>query len=372
MERVKITAIIAAILYLCSVSAQDTLHVQQYLGIGASTQMVISGDTITAGMPVYINRTNKRAYRADKAGAKKQAQAIALTTCLPMDTTILCYSGRIIDYPGPLSKGDSYYLSGTKGGIVSDKTDASTGFQKLGVAIDSFVMEVDIDDVVTIPATPGLDAVTAVGATSYNDIVISDGSYDVIKIKGAGSEGIIEFFDVNEENTLKLRPPAAITSFRDVYLPNKTGTLAVTIPPIILPADITTSSNTLADVSGMSFSVATGGIYSVILKTRVQSNTLTNGAKFAITYTGTGTPIGEWKGHITASAAATALNAPVVFGTAFTTTAVNPINGDHFVGCEFFFSATIGGTVQLQFASEVNTNTSSLMAGSMFVIEQLN
>ncbi len=53
------------------------------------------------------------------------------------------------------------------------------------------------------------------------------------------------------------------------------------------------------------------------------------------------------------------------------TTAVNPINSPHIWGADFVFRCTTGGTLSLQWASEVNASAAQLNVGSVMMVEEI-
>jgi hypothetical protein len=139
------------------ISAQDTLHVVQFAGIGALTKTVVAGESLQAGEAVYINPTSKKAFRADHtlAPSKADAQAICLWDAPTDSTTLIITSGRITDWPEVLNIGETYYLSDTLGYISQYPSNPA---QKIGIAVDSFVLDVQIQK----PSEPGFKSYAAI------------------------------------------------------------------------------------------------------------------------------------------------------------------------------------------------------------------
>lgn len=139
---------------------------------------------------------------------------------------------------------------------------------------------------------------------------------------------------------------------------------------VVLGSNYDNSSTTEADVSGLSLSLESGVHYRVRMAALVQTAATTTGTRFNMTFSGTGTPIGLWTGTVTNNEAASALNAPVVFGADYVTTAVQAINTDHTIVCDFDIIPTSNGTLQIKFGSEVASSNASLRAGSFFYAEE--
>lgn len=300
---------------------------------GGEIPFLVGSDSIFEGQAVYINTTNKLVYRANLAGAKKEAIGFASKTAAPGDTTYVVTGGLVLSWPNALIKGSVYYLSTTPGEIQATQT--SSVWQAVGVAVDTYQMQVvvapvrvvqdvtpGLSEVTAIDATtyngiqfkgttgdeghvnlyvdpvaavydvklpqangtialttdiPGLNDVTAVEATSYNDIVISDGVFPVLTLHGTDS-AYIKFVDPVEENDLTLHPPSAITSTWHQYLPNKNGTIAVT-------TDITDTSptNELQTVSNTS----DGTSHTITLSGGGGSTQFVEGSGITLTTSGT-------------------------------------------------------------------------------------
>lgn len=90
-----------------------------------------------------------------------------------------------------------------------------------------------------------------------------------------------------------------------------------------------------------------------------------------------GTVAGMMWGAIVQAAAASTLEVPLYSfangaGAFLLTTAVNPINAPHLWGADFVFHCTTGGTLSLQWASEVAASAAQLNIGSVMLVEELN
>jgi hypothetical protein len=89
-----------------------------------------------------------------------------------------------------------------------------------------------------------------------------------------------------------------------------------------------------------------------------------------------GTVAGSMRASIVQAAAATALDVPIwTFangaGSFLLTTSVSPINSPHIWGANFVFRCSAGGTLSLQWASEVAASSAQLNIGSMLIVEEI-
>jgi hypothetical protein len=110
-----------------------------------------------------------------------------------------------------------------------------------------------------------------------------------------------------------------------------------------------------------------------------QTAALTTGIRINLLGAGglAGTVAGMMWGAIAQATGASALEAPIFSfangaGAFLLTTAVAPINAPHFNGADFVFHCTTGGTLALQFASEVAASAAQMNAGSAMLVEELN
>lgn len=120
------------------------------------------------------------------------------------------------------------------------------------------------------------------------------------------------------------------------------------------------------------FTVTSGKSYRVEFIGGYQSTVATTGCILKISSSVTGVVHGFFKGHITSSASATALEVPIIsLNDQITTTGVSPINKSHSIYFLYKLDATSSGTIQLAFGSEVNSSSTALMANSTLIIQEL-
>lgn len=142
-----------------------------------------------------------------------------------------------------------------------------------------------------------------------------------------------------------------------------------TVTPSTITDGTTPWTHTLVAGKTYRFSVF-GGYQSAALTTGGRMNLLGAGGL-------AGTVAGMMWGGIAQAAAATTLEVPIysfanAAGSFLLTTAVNPINSPHIWGADFVFHCTTGGTLSLQWASEVAASAAQLNAGSVLMVELLN
>ena len=140
----------------------------------------------------------------------------------------------------------------------------------------------------------------------------------------------------------------------------------------------TTVASTITDVDWVHTLVA-GKTYRFGIYGLYQTIGLATGARLNLLGAGglAGTVAGWMRGAIAQATGATNLEATIysfanAAGSFLLTTAVNPINAPHMMAAEFTFACTTGGTLALQFASEVAASTAQLNAGSVMVVEELS
>lgn len=109
-----------------------------------------------------------------------------------------------------------------------------------------------------------------------------------------------------------------------------------------------------------------------------QTAALTTGGRMNLLGAGglAGTVSGSMEGAIAQAAAASALKVPIwTFangtGAFLLTTAVAPINSPHFWEADFVFRCTTGGTLALQWASEVASSAAQLNVGAVLIVEEI-
>ena len=114
--------------------------------VGAVTQNVQVGEAVTQGQPGYLH-TDSKYYQTDAdAGAPNAAATgIFLTPAAADEYAVFLTSGPV-DLGATLTVGETYIVSGTKGGIAPIG-DAASGWFKttLGNAITASRLDVDID-----------------------------------------------------------------------------------------------------------------------------------------------------------------------------------------------------------------------------------
>lgn len=139
-----------------------------------------------------------------------------------------------------------------------------------------------------------------------------------------------------------------------------------------------TIGSTNADTDWVHTLVA-GKTYRFTVWANYQSVALTTGGRMNLLGAGglAGTVAGMMWGAIVQAAAASTLEVPLYSfangaGSFLLTTAVNPINSPHLWGADFVFHCTTGGTLALQWASEVAASAAQLNVGSVLMVEELN
>jgi hypothetical protein len=85
----------------------------------------------------------------------------------------------------------------------------------------------------------------------------------------------------------------------------------------------------------------------------------------------TGQPIGHYFGAISATTSSVSAmsnrNLSSFAGVDFVVTSTSAINTDHIIGFDFYVTSVTGDNVTVFFGSEVNGQTSTLMAGSTLI-----
>jgi hypothetical protein len=142
----------------------------------------------------------------------------------------------------------------------------------------------------------------------------------------------------------------------------------------------TTTPSTITDgTTAWTHTLVAGKTYHFRIFGTYQAAAVTTGGRMNLLGAGglAGTVAGMMWGAIVQAAAASTLEAPIYTfangaGAFLQTTAVNPINSPHIWGAEFVFHCTTGGTLSLQWASEVAASASQLNSGSVMFVEELN
>jgi hypothetical protein len=140
----------------------------------------------------------------------------------------------------------------------------------------------------------------------------------------------------------------------------------------------TTIGSTGADPDWVHTLVA-GKVYRFTIFATYQAAALTTGGRMNLLGAGglAGTVAGMMWGGIQQAAAATTLEVPIYSfangaGSFLLTTAVAPINSPHVWGADFVVVCSTGGTLALQWASEVASSAAQLNAGAVMMVEVLN
>ncbi len=140
----------------------------------------------------------------------------------------------------------------------------------------------------------------------------------------------------------------------------------------------TTIASTVADVDWVHTLVA-GKTYQFSIFGLYQTVGLGTGARLNLLGAGglAGSVAGMMWGAIAQATAATTLEAAIysfanAAGSFILTTAVNPINAPHMMGADFIFECTTGGTLAIQFASEVAASAAQMNPGSFMTVQLLN
>jgi len=115
------------------------------IGDVARIDMVVGGEAITQGMPVYLATTGKwLQHDANTAAAASSQQGIAMTACSGdgVRFAVCRTKGARINLGATLVKGTVYVVSATKGAICP-QADLTTGdyIQILGIAESTSIMK---------------------------------------------------------------------------------------------------------------------------------------------------------------------------------------------------------------------------------------
>ena len=139
----------------------------------------------------------------------------------------------------------------------------------------------------------------------------------------------------------------------------------------------TTIGSTGADTDWVHTLVA-NKVYRFTVLATYQTAALTTGGRMNLLGAGglAGSVAGMMWGGIQQAAAASTLEVPIWSfangtGAFLLTTAVAPINSPHVWGADFVFVCTTGGTLALQWASEVATSAAQLNIGAVLMVEEI-
>jgi len=142
-----------------------------------------------------------------------------------------------------------------------------------------------------------------------------------------------------------------------------------------------TTSTTRSDVTELTVPLLAGKKYRIELYGMMQSPAVTTGCSVGFYLTaGTATINGIIRGLVQISASTTALDqfintvttTPGATGSFFTTSGVGAINTPHALGGSFYVESASDCDFKVQFGSEVNGASTTLLSGSALIVDQLN
>ena len=145
-------------------------------------------------------------------------------------------------------------------------------------------------------------------------------------------------------------------------------------------ADRTNAILSLSDVSDFSTIAVTAGVtYRIYLCAAFRTAATTTGIRIGMYLSsGAGTVRGYFKGLISATVAATelqssfyAIGASGATGASLITTGVSSTTIDHPFIINAVFTCTTSGNLRVQFCSEVDTSTATIMTGSVLTVEEI-
>lgn len=245
---------------------------------------------------------------------------------------------------GSLFVRDDGTLAAPPGG---GSTPTGTGFRHVTSSTeDGTAQLIELDNSAHIDATTKLPE--AQGGTNQSTYTKGDMLYsavnDTLSKLGIGSSG----------QTLMVSPS---------LMPTWTWGAPVTVAK---SSDQTLSSATLANVTGMSFSVSNGGVYHFRFVLLVQSNTATVGVAASVTIPAA-TRFGAMVSSVIAAdgTAAEYVGAVTTSGDKVSPTAVPAINTDYVEIVEGILIPSADGTLQLQAATETGTTNVIVRQGSV-------
>lgn len=105
----------------------------------------VAGETITRGMPVYVNESNDRLYKCDANASIAAARAVGLALQDVGAGQPLEYArpgSRVAFGSGVLTTGVIYIVGATTAGDIAPSSDGASGWYKtiLGVAEDTSIL----------------------------------------------------------------------------------------------------------------------------------------------------------------------------------------------------------------------------------------
>jgi hypothetical protein len=146
-----------------------------------------------------------------------------------------------------------------------------------------------------------------------------------------------------------------------------------------LTSNTSSSTTVMGTVSGLGFSVGNGKTYHVRMLGGFTSSTTTTGITVGLSATGTVTVTGLFTGAISNSVTP-ALNANLYSATGsyggtgsfITTTGLGSATIPHFIGFECILYAGSSCSINVGFASEVNSSTVTLRTNSSVIVREIN
>ena len=113
-------------------------------GTGAQTQEGTAGESITAGMPVYLKSSDSKLYKADANVTSAEAAIVRVALHVASaDQPLIYQTSGPLTIGGTVVAGTAYYVSATAGGICPFADLSSTNYaSQVGVATSTSVLQV--------------------------------------------------------------------------------------------------------------------------------------------------------------------------------------------------------------------------------------
>lgn len=186
-----------------------------------------------------------------------------------------------------------------------------------------------------------------------------------------GSNVTVTYDDTTGKTTIAATGGSGSGPVRTLYRLSAAAHSNSTVTP-------STIGNASADTD-WTHTMVTGKVYRINIWANYQTAAATTGGRMNLLGAGglAGNVQGMMWGGIVQAAAASTLEVPIFSfangtGAFLLTTGVNPINSPHVWGAEFVFVCTTGGTLSLQWASEVAASAAQLNIGATMLVEELN
>jgi hypothetical protein len=271
------------------------------------------------------------------------------------------YSGGICTGTGTLSPGTGIGISGS--------TISNTGVTSIiagsGISVSSATGAVTVS--LTVPVTIARGGTNSGAALNNSRIMVSSGGAIVEAAALTNGQLLIG-------STGAAPAAATITAGAGITITNAAGaiTIAATAPSMTnarLTADAGTALLTATDITGLSFSVLSGEVWSFEVFIRNNKSSLTAGIKYAINAPAASTLEAQIQGTTSAT---TAVQHERMSGlTTLTTAAFNTVaNADGFVRIAGVVVAGANGTVQIQHAA-VTSQTATARANSYITARKI-